>query len=151
MKICTRCREEKDIEDFSWRSRKEGKRHSWCKDCRRKYDAAMWRDGNKKKTKLETRQAARLKVEEFLISLFQQNPCVDCGEADIRVLEFDHLRDKEANISTMLANACSIAKIKSEICKCEIVCKNCHAKRTITRGDSWRAKWLVSISGNATG
>src|SRR5690349_13866407 len=35
----------------------------------------------------------------YLIAFFESHPCADCGEADPLVLEFDHLGDKEFNIS----------------------------------------------------
>lgn len=35
----------------------------------------------------------------FLIEFFPTHPCVDCGEDDALVLEFDHLRDKAFDIA----------------------------------------------------
>jgi hypothetical protein len=48
------------------------------------------------------------------------------------VLEFDHLRDKIANIGSMLKFAKD--KILEEIKKCEIRCANCHRRKTSERG-----------------
>ena len=59
--------------------------------------------------------------------------CKDCGTRDFRVLEFDHLRDKKANIATLIAGGCSIKTIKEEMRKCEVVCANCHRIRTYER------------------
>lgn len=57
-----------------------------------------------------------------------ENPCVDCGEADPIVLEFDHLSNKKMNISDMMDYAWN--SILLEIEKCVIRCANCHRRKT---------------------
>jgi hypothetical protein len=60
--------------------------------------------------------------------------CKDCGYNDHAVaLQFDHLRDKRANVSNMIRSDYSWDQIKKEIDKCEVVCANCHAIRTHLR------------------
>jgi transcription elongation factor Elf1 len=59
--------------------------------------------------------------------------CVDCGEENHIVLDFDHLKDKKYNISRMIHDGFSWAAIKKEIAKCEVVCANCHRIRTHLR------------------
>jgi hypothetical protein len=56
--------------------------------------------------------------------------CIDCGEADPVVLEFDHRdrSEKRANVSRLLANGW--ATVLCEIEKCDIRCVNCHRRRT---------------------
>lgn len=55
---------------------------------------------------------------------------VDCGEKDIVVLEFDHVRgEKKMNISSMVSAYC-LKTIQGEIEKCDIRCANCHRKKT---------------------
>ena len=80
---------------------------------------------------------ARARNRKLLVDYLQNHPCVDCGEADIIVLEFDHLRDKTGNIATMVNAARSIAAIRAEIDKCEVVCANCHRRRTAQRDGGW--------------
>lgn len=63
------------------------------------------------------------------MDFFADHPCVDCGETDPLVLEFDHLRDKCFNIGTGLRTYTWHA-IVDEIAKCEVVCANCHRRRT---------------------
>jgi hypothetical protein len=59
-----------------------------------------------------------------------QHPCVDCGETDPVVLQFDHLGNKERDVSYMLLNGFTWAKIQIEIDKCAVRCGNCHRRKT---------------------
>ena len=72
------------------------------------------------------------------MAYFRDHPCVDCGETDPIVLEFDHLRDKKFGISTGIRNR-NWADVLDEIAKCEVVCANCHRRRTVRRGGFIRA------------
>jgi len=67
------------------------------------------------------------------------HPCLDCGEGDIRALDFDHREgvDKRANIARMLASL-SWTVIEAEIAKCDVRCANCHRRRTCERAGWWR-------------
>jgi hypothetical protein len=70
-----------------------------------------------------------------LYAYLSEHPCVDCGETDVRVLEFDHVRDnKSANIAGLLNNAVSWSTIEKEIAKCDVRCANCHRIKTNERG-----------------
>ena len=67
------------------------------------------------------------------------HPCVDCGEADPIVLEFDHQRDKVSGIAQLLHAHVKWGVIAAEIKKCEVRCANCHRRRTAIRGGWFRA------------
>jgi len=57
--------------------------------------------------------------------------CVDCGNTNLLVLEFDHVRGtKRYEISIMLNAGFAWARIVEEIAKCEIRCANCHRVKT---------------------
>ena len=86
-------------------------------------------------------KAAKLAVlHQRLADYFATHPCVDCKEDDLVVLEFDHLPqfEKEIHISQAIANLWSWERLLKEIAKCEVVCANCHARRTAQRQGSWR-------------
>jgi hypothetical protein len=69
----------------------------------------------------------------FIVQYLLVHPCIDCGESDIRCLDFDHVRgEKFKNISLMKGQTYSLDNIKSEIEKCEVRCANCHRKKTCT-------------------
>lgn len=71
------------------------------------------------------------------VEYLREHPCVDCGEADPVVLDFDHLPgfEKRFEIARAVnASTRSWSSILTEIAKCEVVCANCHRRRTAMRG-----------------
>lgn len=58
--------------------------------------------------------------------------CVDCGEMDPVVLDFDHIGGKTFNVARMSGRT-SYEALRAEIAKCEIRCANCHRKMTARR------------------
>lgn len=71
-----------------------------------------------------------------LMQFLTQHPCVDCGETDPTVLDFDHLPGaaKRFTISRAVgASTRSWRAIAEEMAKCEVVCANCHRRRTASR------------------
>jgi len=72
-----------------------------------------------------------------LLEYFESHPCVDCGERDPVVLEFDHLRDKRFDIANRLVSV-KWQTILDEMAKCEVVCSNCHRRRTAVRRGALR-------------
>ena len=91
------------------------------------------------KEKIAKRSSARNKRQRILNRAFVNRvksrfSCVDCGEGNPIILDFDHVRGvKRSNISDMASNYYSIKTIKEEIRKCEIRCANCHRKKTHER------------------
>lgn len=65
--------------------------------------------------------------------------CMDCGyNKDARALEFDHIENsgkpytgKQRTVASMMYYRWE--KIMKEVKKCEVVCCNCHAIRTLDR------------------
>ena len=74
----------------------------------------------------------RLMVRAKLFDYLSDKFCVDCGENDPIVLEFDHrdLKDKFKSIAKMLSGHYSWRSLEKEISKCDIRCANCHRKKT---------------------
>jgi len=65
--------------------------------------------------------------------------CVDCGESNLLVLEYDHARGEKCfNIMEGARRApyVSLAKLAEEIAKCDLVCSNCHTVRTWEREEA---------------
>lgn len=81
----------------------------------------------------------RERIRRFINSYLKDNPCIDCGETDTIVLEFDHVGkagSKDFNISDATRKGVSMQRLKDEIAKCEVRCANCHRKKTYERNGS---------------
>lgn len=75
---------------------------------------------------------------EFIIEYLIMHPCVDCGETNPLVLQFDHVNDnKKLSISTMVSQRYSLKTIAKEIEKCEVRCANCHTIETMKRAKAY--------------
>jgi 5-methylcytosine-specific restriction endonuclease McrA len=137
---CGRCELDLPISCFAWKLKAKGRRDSWCRACRKAYSREYY-EANRERymaLDLERKRRARLERTRLLIEYFASHPCVDCGETDPVVLEFDHLRDKDFNIGSKLVH-CSWKKVLAEIEKCEVVCANCHRRRTNKRRGAIRS------------
>ena len=127
MKICCRCKLPK--EEFVKRDNVE---RGHCLDCQRKAQLASH---NKHKKRYEERNALRRRKRYLLntlsiIEFLNNHPCINCGETDLIVLDFDHVRgNKKHNISQMIMHY-SLENLHIEIAKCEVRCANCHRRKT---------------------
>ena len=72
------------------------------------------------------------KIRRHIFDYLNQSECKVCGEQDPVVLQFDHRdpSDKDFAISEAVSRKISIKRINEEIAKCDILCANCHARRT---------------------
>ena len=84
--------------------------------------------------------ARREQVQSYLVQYLRSHPCVDCGETDIVVLDFDHVTGvKITDVGAMLSQGWGLDAIKTEITKCEVRCANDHRRVTAQRAGTWRA------------
>ena len=74
----------------------------------------------------------------LVIEYLREHPCVDCGNSDIEVLQFDH-RDPVEKSFSLGADALRLkwARVMEEISKCDIRCANCHIKRSRRQFGWW--------------
>jgi hypothetical protein len=81
-----------------------GKRQSWCRPCDAVYKRE-WYAKNRELHGAKVRASNRRTLRENQARAWMYlsgHPCVDCGESDPLVLEFDHLRDKRQTICFMV-------------------------------------------------
>ena len=74
----------------------------------------------------------RLMIRGKIFSLLSTKKCLDCGERDPIVLDFDHIDPniKFKSVSKMLSGHYSWHAVATEIEKCEIRCANCHRRKS---------------------
>jgi hypothetical protein len=145
-KRCSRCRMDKPLSEFVYRDRARGRRRSWCRSCMASYQHDHYlrnRGSSKARPRRNDRKALRAGVEAYL----REHPCVDCGETNPLLLDFDH-RDGTVKLETvgwLLARG-HVAQVWEEIAKCDTRCSNCHYRRT-ARQFGW-LKLLHSVGYN---
>lgn len=121
----------KEVIEFNKNKSKADGLNGICKECSRARSKKYYLQNHEKHIKeVKLRKNKVIKQNrEFIIDYLKENPCVDCGETDIIVLEFDHQRDKKHNVSSLLRSH-SLKTIKEEIAKCLVRCANCHRRKT---------------------
>ena len=144
MKRCVTCGTFLELAEFNRKRSSADGHQNVCRACNRSRARRYYRENRDKHLRVigeRTRAAKRLArtvAGEYLLN----HPCVDCGETDIRVLDFDHLpgHTKTGNVMLLVNNGYSIERIIAEIAKCDVRCRNCHARVTYERrGRDWRS------------
>lgn len=143
-KICNGCGgDPQPIVNFNWRNKAKGQRHRYCQSCQKKYQAGWYQRhkethlANNKRNKTVARENLRERICEYL----KVHPCVDCGEKDIVVLQFDHMKDKAFAIAVMIDRLYSWARVLEEIEKCQVRCANCHIRRTTSQRNWYKQRF----------
>ena len=129
---CAACRASKPIKAFAFADLKTGRLQSYCRTCHAAYRRAHYERKRVQYHGQATAQRRRRGVanRRRVIAYLETHPCIDCGETDILVLEFDH-RDpatKYRPVSALLFKPW--ASVAREIEKCDLRCGNCHRRRT---------------------
>lgn len=127
------CRDLKPLGDFAFRNRRTGRRQAHCRTCHAAYRRGHYLRNREDYVRREVARMNGYRAENrvHLIDYFTVHPCVDCGETDPVVLDFDH-RDpqlKKADVS-LLAARTRWSEVLREIEKCDVRCASCHRRRT---------------------
>jgi len=95
-----------------------------------KSNARAFKRVNKKK---ECDKNHRLYLIELSLRYKRLCGCKECGNKNPFVLQFDHKDNsgKISSVAALIADRNSIESVKTEIRKCEILCANCHAIKTV--------------------
>lgn len=130
---CPRCDTTLPLSAFN----RNGEGHQgWCRECFRTYfkeRGALHRQQSaaSKKRRVE-------KATTFLDDYLRSSLCTDCGEGDPDILEFDHVGEKRGHLAVLAGNGWSLKVLRDEIAQCEVVCVNCHRRRSYARQPCWR-------------
>lgn len=136
MKTCSKCKQEKYLDEFNKGKAPDGFAY-YCREC-----SKQWYADHKDQhvaNAIKNRKAAREK-NLLIVAKALSVGCVDCGNKDIRVLDFDHINGiKVKGVMKMAQEGWPTQKVIDEITKCVPRCRNCHAIITYDRlGGSWR-------------
>ena len=118
-----------------------------CPSCHRAYTREHYKNNKQAYLDKAKRNSDRYRrqAKELIWAHLSNNTCVDCGESDPVVLEFDHLvpSEKSFNISDACRRGDSVDKIEAEISKCVVRCANCHRRKTAEQFGWWRSQAQV--------
>lgn len=137
-KRCSTCKAVKPVDDFAVSRRARDGRQSRCRSCWRDWYAAHREEHI---ALVEQRRAqVRADHQQRLVEHLIDHPCVDCAEADLRVLDFDHddPAAKVADVARLISMNIAWERIAAEIDKCAVRCANCHRRRTAVQLGYWR-------------
>ena len=127
-KLCKKCGIEKSCEDFLWKNKTKGIRHSECGECYKVTRKKSY-DSNKEYYSLKNKKK-RKENSSWYFNYKKDKQCIICGESEPICLDFHHTdgTNKDIDVSKMRNSTYSLQKIKEEIEKCVILCSNCHRK-----------------------
>ena len=110
-KICTKCKQEKSIENFYIRKKDEfGNPISYSSQCKQCHNE---------------REKGRYQIKKEYINSFKKK-CAKCGDTRIWVLDFHHLFQDEKDFTIGRIKKTNKETLKKEIDKCIVLCSNCH-------------------------
>lgn len=130
MKICIKCKKDKDLKDFNKNKNHKDGLQKYCKECKKGIDIQN-RINNEKKWKennIKRNQKINLKLRE--LKLENGGKCKKCPENRLHVLEFHHINpENKINQISNLLNFYGKGNwniIEEEVKKCILLCSNCH-------------------------
>jgi hypothetical protein len=135
MKVCSKCKTDypAPLDDhFNKKAQAKDGYQSWCKKClalKRKDIYQNDKEYYKEKARRHNAEYYK-RNSRFIFDYLKTHPCIDCGESDPVVLEFDHRSDVEKHHNVSEMHTLSLEKIKEEIAKCDVRCANCHRRKT---------------------
>ena len=103
-------------------------RQGYCRECQ----SAWYRDHRTAHIANVNANSRRYRARNagFVLEFLATHPCVDCGETDVTVLEFDHRGDKTSTVSALKWGSATLEEIAVEISRCDVRCVNCHFRKT---------------------
>jgi hypothetical protein len=141
MKVCNKCGLPKEDKEFVFKRKEKNERRNTCRGCCKEYGKLHYQE-NKDKYIRRARKfndGQVVKNHQLMLGFLKSKRCLDCGNDDVRVLEFDHKEglDKRGNVGNML-HRYSWKTVLKEIEKCDIRCANCHRIKTVKQFDWFR-------------
>lgn len=139
-KHCHICDTTKPRSEFNKQTAKKDGLQTRCRQCQADHSRNYFKEHPERLVSLTAlKDARRLAGQAYVRDHLQSHPCVDCGENDWVILEFDHVRGKKRlEVAILVGSGYSLGAIKDEVAKCEVRCSNCHRRITYQRAGNWR-------------
>jgi hypothetical protein len=109
-------------------------------DARREYQREYMRKWYRKNRALHLQRTTRVnrrarEAAKNYVDQAKKRPCADCGgKFPPFMMDFDHVRgEKVADMSRFRSGRLAQSRLEAELAKCEVVCANCHRRRTQMR------------------
>jgi hypothetical protein len=136
MKVCKKCNIEKELSEFSKRTKCNDGYNIYCKECDYTWNRKSYYKTSKSRNKYLIDRRRRLAQERNELIRSMGLKCNVCGFDHPASLDFHHRdpKDKFKDISVLKWSGCSDETFIKEIEKCDVLCSNCH------RIEHWNGK-----------
>ena len=138
MRTCTKCGETKPETDYYFKDKSSGRLHSQCKLCYKLHRATYYSQHYSKYSESYRKRAkayrnkVRMEYRTNMEAFMKDKSCSVCSESDSVVLELDHVdpSQKLFSISQAVRLGKKWSDVIIEIEKCQVLCANCHRRKT---------------------
>lgn len=148
-KVCSKCKEEKSVDDFHKNRSKPDGLAGECKICilvyqkrRRKERRRTAPDMSEAVYVPPVRRSNTELANRAIVAARLVDGCTECPEMDPACLEFHHRvpANKSGTVSNMMAGPTNALLV--ELDKCDVLCANCHAKH---HGSNWKSAYVRAL------
>jgi hypothetical protein len=130
---CSACGKDKTAIEFSFSDATRRLLNSYCRVCHAAYRRAHYLANKPDYIRRAIAQvnARRVENRRQVLAYLRTHPCVDCGNPNPVVLDFDH-RDRTKKLTEVGKMIVSKRwpRVRAEINKCDVRCTNCHRRKT---------------------
>jgi hypothetical protein len=122
MKECSKCKIEKELDEFNKHSNSKTKTSSYCILCQKIYVKNHYENNKEEYTK------SRFKFSKWFLDYKLTLKCERCGFDHPATLDFHHKDPKTKEFGITIPNISGKSKedVFNEMKKCEVLCSNCH-------------------------
>lgn len=128
MKLCSGCRTEKPVGEFTRDVSRADGLHRLCKQCKREHHNGRYAANPGYKAKRQAREQQRIERFDVIVNEAKADGCIKCGEKEPCCLDFHHIDSSTKEGSIAERRNASEAWLRAEIEKCVVLCSNCHRK-----------------------
>jgi hypothetical protein len=89
------------------------------------------------------RQTRLIENTRYVLEWLKRHPCVDCGEKNPLVLQFDHVRGTKLFTICDALKQITLVELKIEIRKCDSRCANDHQLRHAIANETLKYRIMI--------